>query len=111
MLHLFCVFALFDKEEKISFLLFFSNSHLNGCTPDYSKVKPRVNFPKVSYKPPKSKLRSKGDSLSFRPPIGAEDSRDMPDAPPATPDTAGGFQELRSHREATRLLSELEVRF
>lgn len=113
-LHLFKA-SLFSLIKKKRFLSFFSKSHLNGCTPDYSKVKPRVNFPKVSYKPPKSRLRYKGETLSSRPPIGAEsieeDSRDMPGAPRATPDTAGGCQVLRSPREATRLLSELEVRF
>lgn len=116
--HLFKASLLYSIRKNTDlFIFFYSKSHLNGCTPDFSKVKPRVNFPKVSYKPPKSRSRSKGASPSFRPPIGAEsvkeDSRDIPipGVPPATPDCAGGRGELGSPREATRLLTELEVRF
>lgn len=75
---------------------------MKSCTPDYSQVKPRVNFPKVG-------------SKSLRPPTGAdsveEDSRDRLDMSPASPDSAGDGQKLGSSREETRLLCELEVRF
>lgn len=117
-LHLFEAFLLqlIKKNTDFSSLFFFfSKSHLNGCAPDYSKVKPRVHFPKVGYKPARSRSCSKGESSLFRPPVGAEsveeDSRGVPDVPPATSDAAGECQELESPREATRLLSELEVRF
>lgn len=112
--------APFIKKNIDCFLfLFSSKSHLNGSTPDYSKVKPRVNFPKVIYKPPNSRLCSKNESLSFRPPTGCKSSVEsvnevglnISDVPPATSDSTGECQELGSPQEATRLLRELEVRF
>ncbi|KAM4528217.1 uncharacterized protein akna [Odontesthes bonariensis] len=42
---------------------------LNYHTPDFSKVEPRVHFPKDGYKPPKSKHSLRGTSLSPEPPL------------------------------------------
>lgn len=104
--------ASLEKEKcgfLFSFFSFFNKSHVKSCTPDYSQVKPKVNFPKVSSKSPK------GESLPLRTPTGAdsveEDSWDRLDMSPATPDSAGDGQKLGSSREETRLLCELEVRF
>ncbi|XP_056874750.1 microtubule organization protein AKNA isoform X4 [Takifugu flavidus] len=91
-----------------------SKSRPNGSTPDYSNVKPRVNFPKVLYKPPKSRLCSQRESLSTGPPTGCDSSAgggkevgpNMPGVPSATE-----CQELGCPKEATRLLSELEENY
>ncbi|XP_072228677.1 uncharacterized protein akna [Leuresthes tenuis] len=42
---------------------------LNHHTPDFSKVEPRVHFPKDGYKPPKSRHSLRGKSLSPEPPL------------------------------------------
>lgn len=100
------------KNNRDLFLsLFCSTSRPNGSTPDYSNVKPRVNFPKGLYKPPKSRLCSQRESLST---TGSNSSHgrvkqvgpNMPDVP-----SAPEVQELGCPKEATRLLSQLEVRF
>lgn len=86
--------------------------HLSSSILDYSKVKPRINFPKIIYKPPKSRPCSKSESSSPGSPTGCKSfPESVKDALPATPDSPGECQELGSSREDTRLLSELEVRF
>ncbi|XP_041825064.1 microtubule organization protein AKNA isoform X2 [Melanotaenia boesemani] len=42
---------------------------LSYHTPDFSKVEPKVNFPKYGYMPPKSRLTSTRKSLSPEPPL------------------------------------------
>lgn len=111
MLHL----SPFTKNNMHFFLsLFCSQSRPNGSTPDYSNVKPRVNFPKVLYKPPKSRLCSQRESPSTRPPIGCNSSagsvKEVGPNMPGVPSATEG-QELGCPKEASRLLSELEVRF
>lgn len=110
-----CIFRHSQRTTWIFFLsLFCSKSRPNGSTPDYSNVKPRVNFPKVLYKPPKSRLCSQRESPSTRPPIGCNSSagsvKEVGPNMPGVPSATEG-QELGCPKEATRLLSELEVRF
>ncbi|MED6263987.1 hypothetical protein CHARACLAT_010098, partial [Characodon lateralis] len=47
----------------------FRSATLSRQTPDFSKVEPRVHFPKCGYKPPKSKKSLARTSLSPEPPM------------------------------------------
>lgn len=96
-------------------------------TPDFSKVEPRVHFPKGGYKPPKSRRSSKRESLSPEPPLVFKSPADIvkevllnvPDGSFATSDSyrppasAPNFtvpHEFRSRRHATVLLEQLQVK-
>uniref|UniRef100_UPI0037E754DA microtubule organization protein AKNA n=1 Tax=Semicossyphus pulcher TaxID=241346 RepID=UPI0037E754DA len=46
-----------------------SKGPLSYRTPDFSKVEPRVRFPKGGYTPPKSRRSPKSESLSHKPPL------------------------------------------
>ena len=104
-----------------------SKGSLSFRTPDFSKVEPKVRFPKAGYKPPKSRRSFKRDSLSPEPPLVFKSPADIvkevllniPDGSPAPqdsytlPDSAPDFtvpQEFRSPRHATTLLEQLQVR-
>lgn len=100
---------------------------LNHRTPDFSKVEPRVRFPKGDYTPPKSQRPSKRESLSPEPPLVFKSPADIvkevllnvSDGAPATSDSYGppasapNFtvpQEFRSRQNATMLLEQLQVK-
>lgn len=104
-----------------------SKGSLSYHTPDFSKVEPKVRFPKAGYKPPKSRRSFKRDSLSPEPPLVFKSPADIvkevllniPDGSPAPQDShtlqasAPDFtvpQEFRSPRHATALLEQLQVR-
>lgn len=108
-------------------LLFYSRKGLLSYrTPDFSKVEPRVRFPKSGYKPPKSKLSSKKEFLSPGPPIvfkspadivkevllEATDGPPTPSAcnrPPASHLSSTVPQDFRCRQQATTLLQQLQV--
>lgn len=100
---------------------------LSYRTPDFSKVEPRVHFPKGGYKPPKSRRCSERESLSPKPPLVFKSPADIvkevllnvPHGSPATsessrpPSSAPNFtvpQEFRSRQHATVLLEQLQVK-
>lgn len=100
---------------------------LNHRTPDFSKVEPRVRFPKGDYTPPKSKCRSKRESLSPEPPLvfkspadivkevllNVSDGAGAPSDSYGPPASAPNFtvpQEFRSRQNATMLLEQLQVK-
>ncbi|KAM7393223.1 hypothetical protein PAMA_008053 [Pampus argenteus] len=99
---------------------------LSYPTPDFSKVEPRVRFPKGGYTPPKSKRSSKRDSLSPEPPLVFKSPADIvkevllntTDEPPAPSDcnrpptnapNSTVPQEFRCRQQATTLLEQLQV--
>lgn len=108
-------------------LLFYSRKGpLSYRTPDFSKVEPRVRFPKSGYKPPKSKMSSKKEFLSPGPPIVFKspadivkevllDATDGPPTPSACnrPTTSAPSatvpQDFRCRQQATTLLEQLQV--
>ncbi|KAF3702282.1 AT-hook-containing transcription factor [Channa argus] len=94
-------------------------------TPDFSKVEPRVRFPKSGYKPPKSRLSVKSEFQSSGPPtlfkspvdIVKDVLMDTTDAPPAPstcniPSTSAPSltlpEDFRSWQQATTLLEQLQ---
>ncbi|XP_040914881.1 microtubule organization protein AKNA isoform X2 [Toxotes jaculatrix] len=101
------------------------NGILSYPTPDFSKVEPRVRFPKGGYKPPKSRRSSKRESLSPEPPIvfkspadivkevllnttdGSAAPSDSNEAPISAPNSTVP-QEFRCRQQATTLLEQLE---
>nr|XP_020470799.1 AT-hook-containing transcription factor [Monopterus albus] len=99
-----------------------SKAPLSYRTPDFSKVEPRVRFPKGGYKPPKSKYSS---IISCEPPLVYKspadivkevllDTTDGSPAPPACnspPDSAPNStvpQEFRCRQQAATLLDQLQ---
>ncbi len=99
---------------------------LHYCKPDFSKVEPKVRFPKGGYKPPKSRRSAKRGSLSPEPPVVFKSPADIvkevllniTDRSPAPsdsnepPGSAPDFivpQEFRSHQHATTLIEQLQV--
>eukprot|EP00064_Thunnus_orientalis_P007424 superscaffoldBa00000824_g7444 len=99
---------------------------LSHRTPDFSKVEPRVRFPKGGYKPPKSKRSSKMESLSPQPPLVFKSPADIvkevllntTDGPPAPSDcnrppasapNSTVPQDFRCRQQATTLLEQLQV--
>ncbi|XP_054468783.1 microtubule organization protein AKNA [Anoplopoma fimbria] len=98
---------------------------LSYRTPDFSKVEPRVRFPKDGYNPPKSRRSSKRKSLSPEPPLvfksladfvkevllnttdGSPTSSDSYKPPTSAPNSTVP-QEFRSRQQATTLLDQLE---
>ncbi|XP_036972922.1 microtubule organization protein AKNA isoform X4 [Acanthopagrus latus] len=105
-----------------------SKGSLSFRTPDFSKVEPKVRFPKAGYKPPKSRRSFKRDSLSPEPPLVFKSPADIvkevllniPDGSPAPQDSytlpasAPDFtvpQEFRSPRHATTLLEQLQEQY
>ncbi|XP_008304145.1 AT-hook-containing transcription factor [Stegastes partitus] len=108
--------AAVDESRKAS---------LSYHTPDFSKVEPKVHFPKGSYKPPKSRHSVTRDSLSPEPPLVFKSPADIvkevllyTDGSPASSDcdgspTAGATNstvplDFRSKRNATTLLEQLQ---
>ncbi|XP_030005907.1 microtubule organization protein AKNA-like isoform X2 [Sphaeramia orbicularis] len=99
---------------------------LSFHTPDFSKVEPRVRFPKAGYKPPKSQRPVKRKSLSPEPPFMFKSPADIvkevllspSDGPPDPPDSKGPPiaceptsvvpQEFRCKEHAMTLLDELQ---
>ncbi|XP_042251627.1 microtubule organization protein AKNA isoform X1 [Thunnus maccoyii] len=98
---------------------------LSHRTPDFSKVEPRVRFPKGGYKPPKSKRSSKMESLSPQPPLVFKSPADIvkevllntTDGPPAPSDcnrppasapNSTVPQDFRCRQQATTLLEQLQ---
>ncbi|XP_068191824.1 microtubule organization protein AKNA isoform X2 [Antennarius striatus] len=99
---------------------------LSYTTPDFSKVEPKVRFPKGGYKPPKSRLSSKRDFHSPEPPlvftspvdIVKEVLLNVQDALPATSDSYrpptrtpdhAVPQEFRCRQHAITLLEQLQA--
>ncbi|XP_068572795.1 microtubule organization protein AKNA-like, partial [Cebidichthys violaceus] len=98
---------------------------LSYRTPDFSKVEPRVRFPKDGYNPPKSRRSPKRKSSSPEPPLvfkspadivkevllnttaGSSASSDSYDPPTSAPNSTVP-QEFRSRQQATTLLDQLE---
>ncbi|XP_037607862.1 microtubule organization protein AKNA isoform X1 [Sebastes umbrosus] len=98
---------------------------LSYRTPDFSKVEPRVHFPKGGYKPPKSRHSSKRESLSPEPPLVFKSPADIvkevllntTDWSPASSDSYKPLtgapnstvpQEFRCRQQATTLLEQLQ---
>ncbi|XP_030598647.1 microtubule organization protein AKNA isoform X2 [Archocentrus centrarchus] len=98
---------------------------LSCHTPDFSKVEPRVRFPRGGYKPPKSTLLLTGKSLSPEPPVVFKSPADIvkdillntPDGSPTPsecnrqPTSATNAivpQEFRCRQQATTLLNQLQ---
>ncbi|XP_050928759.1 microtubule organization protein AKNA [Lates calcarifer] len=101
------------------------NGSLSYPTPDFSKVEPRVRFPKDGYKPPKSRRSYKRDSLSPEPPIvfkspadivkevllNTTDGSTVPsdsNRPPISAPNSIVPQEFRCRQQATTLLEQLQ---
>ncbi|KAL7376176.1 hypothetical protein ABVT39_002565 [Epinephelus coioides] len=101
---------------------------LSYPTPDFSKVEPRVRFPKGGYKPPKSRRSSNRESLSPEPPFVFKSPADIvkevllntTDGSPASSDSdktpisalnATVPQEFRCRQQATVLLEQLEENY
>ena len=99
---------------------------LNHHTPDFSKVEPRVHFPKDGYKPPKSRHPLRGKSLSPEPPLVFKSPADIvkevllnnPDETSAPSDCSRPHTgaansavplDFRCRQQATTLLEQLEV--
>lgn len=99
---------------------------LSYRTPDFSKVEPKVRFPK-GYKPPESRRSAKRESLSPEPPLVFKSPADIvkevllntPDGSPAPSDSYRPPtsalnsivpQEFRCRQQATTLLEQLQVR-
>ncbi|XP_075936056.1 microtubule organization protein AKNA [Anarhichas minor] len=98
---------------------------LSYRTPDFSKVEPKVHFPKDGYNPPKSRPSSKRKSSSPEPPFmfkspadiakevllnttaGSPASSDSYKPPTSAPNSPVP-QEFRSRQQATTLLDQLE---
>lgn len=117
----------FIKNTNHEFYCVYRKGPQSYRTPDFSKVEPRVHFPKGGYKPPKSRRSSKRESLSPEPPLVFKSPADIvkevllnvSDGSPATSDSyrppasAPNFtvpQEFRSRRHATMLLEQLQVK-
>lgn len=98
---------------------------LSYHTPDFSKVEPRVHFPKGGYKPPKGRPLLTRKSLSPEPPIVFKSPADIVKAvllntageSPTSPDSDGQAtsainaivpQEFRCHQQATTLVNQLQ---
>ncbi|KAL6097192.1 akna [Pungitius sinensis] len=98
---------------------------LSYRTPDFTKVEPRVRFPKEGYNPPRSRRSCERKSLSpepifvFKSPAGivkevALNTTDGPPLSPHCPNTPtsapnpAGPQELRGRQQAATLLDQLE---
>ncbi|XP_051267620.1 microtubule organization protein AKNA isoform X1 [Dicentrarchus labrax] len=98
---------------------------LSYRTPDFSKVGPRVHFPKGGYKPPKSRCSSKRESLSPEPPLMFKSPADIVKEvllnttdgspapldsyrPPANAPDSIVPEEFRCRRNATTLLEQLQ---
>ncbi|XP_040014130.1 microtubule organization protein AKNA isoform X2 [Xiphias gladius] len=101
------------------------NGSLSYRTPDFSKVEPRVRFPKGCYKPPKSRRSSKRESLSPEPPIVFKSPADIvkevllnttdgspapsdSNRPPMSSPNSTVPQEFRCRQQATTLLEQLQ---
>lgn len=112
---------------QIICLLLTRRGKLTHPSPDFSKVPPRVNFPKNSYKPPKSKRVIQQEGMAPEPPMvfkspadivrevllsGGEDPRE-----PRGPTEDGPHQPLnltvpegfRDPQQATALVQQLQV--
>lgn len=87
--------------------------------PDFSKVEPRVRFPKSGYKPPKSRLsvgsefQSPGPPVLFKSPADIVkevlmDTADGPPAPSASVPSLTVPEDFRSWQQATTLLEQLQ---
>ncbi|KAI3361696.1 hypothetical protein L3Q82_002054 [Scortum barcoo] len=98
---------------------------LSYRTPDFSKVEPKVRFPKGGYKPPKSRRSSKRDSLSPEPPLVFKSPADIVKEvllntthwsptpsdsyrPPTSAPNSTVPEEFRCRRQATTLLEQLQ---
>ncbi|CAK6965109.1 microtubule organization protein AKNA [Scomber scombrus] len=98
---------------------------LSHRTPDFSKVEPKVRFPKSGYKPPKSKHSSKKESFSPEPPLVFKSPADIvkevllstaygPPAPsdsnrpPTSAPKSTVPQDFRCRQQATTLLEQLQ---
>ncbi|XP_063334942.1 microtubule organization protein AKNA isoform X3 [Pelmatolapia mariae] len=98
---------------------------LSYHTPDFSKVEPRVHFPKGGYKPPRSRPLLTRKSLSPEPPIVFKSPADIvkevllntDGESPTSPDSDGQAtsainaivpQEFRCHQQATTLVNQLQ---
>ncbi|XP_059214585.1 LOW QUALITY PROTEIN: microtubule organization protein AKNA [Centropristis striata] len=95
---------------------------LSHRRPDFSKVEPRVHFPKGGYKPPKSRRRSVRTSLSPEPPFVFKSPADIVkevllNTSEGSPASSDSFrpptnstvpQEFRCRQQATTLLDQLQ---
>ncbi|XP_029300837.1 AT-hook-containing transcription factor isoform X2 [Cottoperca gobio] len=98
---------------------------LSYRTPDFSKVEPRVRFPKDGYNPPKSRHSSKRESLSPEPPLVFKSPADIVKEvllnttdgsaassdsykPPTSALNSTVPQEFRCRQQATTLLDQLQ---
>lgn len=97
---------------------------LSYRTPDFSRVEPRVRFPKSGYKPPKSRGSSK-TSVSAEPPLVFKSPADIvrevllssiDDSPqpfdsitPASAPNSTVPEEFRCPQQATTLIEQLQV--
>ncbi|XP_013764386.1 AT-hook-containing transcription factor isoform X2 [Pundamilia nyererei] len=98
---------------------------LSYHTPDFSKVEPRVHFPKGGYKPPKSRSSLTRKSLSPEPPIVFKSPADIvkevllntagesPTSPDSDRQATSAInaivpQEFRCHQQATTLVNQLQ---
>lgn len=122
-----CIYcSFFIKSINHEFYCISRNGSLSYPTPDFSKVGPRVRFPKDGYKPPKSRRSYKRDSLSPEPPIvfkspadivkevllNTTDGSTVPsdsNRPPISAPNSIVPQEFRCRQQATTLLEQLQV--
>nr|XP_054600684.1 microtubule organization protein AKNA isoform X2 [Nothobranchius furzeri] len=97
---------------------------LSHQTPDFSKVEPRVHFPKSGYKPPKSKRSPTGTSLPPEPPMAFKSPADIvkevllktldgysSSGSSSTPTNAAKFTvppDFRCRHQASTLLQQLQ---
>ena len=100
----------------------YGRGRLNYPLPDFSKVEPRVRFPRhESYHPPKARSRSKqpqdpGRPLIFKSPaeivqevlLSSEEACSGKNPPPTHPFT-GVPQEFQTPEQATKLVHQLQV--
>ncbi|XP_036383420.1 microtubule organization protein AKNA-like isoform X2 [Megalops cyprinoides] len=99
----------------------YGKGQLNYPLPDFSKVEPRVRFPKEGYRPPRSKGRPRKKGPGSEPPLVFKSpadivrevllsSADTPSPPtgPLRPPNTTLPQEFRSPQQATALVHQLQ---
>lgn len=121
-----CVLFCFIKSTNHEFYCISRKGPLSYRTPDFSKVEPKVHFPKGGYKPPKSRRSSKRESLSPEPPLVFKSPADIVKEvllntthgsptpsdsyrPPTNAPNSTVPEEFRCRRQATTLLEQLQV--
>ncbi len=125
--HFSCiVIVVFIKSTNHEFYCISRKGPLSYRTPDFSKVEPKVRFPKGAYKPPKSRCSSKRESLSSEPPLVFKSPADIVkevllNTTHGSPTTTDSYrpststpnstvpEEFRCRRQATTLLEQLQV--